>query len=61
MFGELNGRELFLQAMTLVPPGMGMKPIQAQGIEELSSSFPPEAGPEHTQDSRTLLCLGKLS
>lgn len=61
MFGELNGRELFLQTMTLVPPGMGMKPIRAQGIEELSSSFPPEAGPEHTQDSQTLLCLGKLS
>ena len=55
MFGELNGSEPSLQVVTLVPPGEW--PIQAHGIEELSSSFPMDAGPEQTLDAHTLFSV----
>lgn len=55
MFGELNGSEPSLQVVTLVLPGVW--PIQAHGIEELSSSFPMDAGPEQTLDAHTLFSV----
>ena len=52
MSGESNGIGPLLQAMTLVPPAVWMHTAG----KEPSSSFPVEAGPEHTY---TPLCIWK--